>query len=104
MTTTQARVIVLQIPTWEFVELAEKHNKLMHLVMTWMSRKITIKMKNDALAVMTEYTHLPLRTLPSSPIGSPRGSPRKKKLQWDDDDDDSMTDSTTGLRLRQNTL
>ncbi|EQC33149.1 hypothetical protein SDRG_09136 [Saprolegnia diclina VS20] len=102
MTTTQARVIVLQIPTWELVELAEKHNKLMHLVMTWMSRKITIKMKNDALSAMTEYTHLPLRTLPSSPIGSPRGSPRKK-MQWDDDDD-GMADGTTGLRLRQNTL
>ncbi|OQS00891.1 ATP-binding Cassette (ABC) superfamily [Achlya hypogyna] len=99
-TAAHARAVLLQIPTSEFVELAEKHTKLMHLVMAWMSRKITSKMKDDDAT--TSDTHLPLRLLPTSPIGSPRGSPRKQP--WADDDDAFAIEANTGLRLRQNTM
>ncbi|OQS07542.1 ATP-binding Cassette (ABC) superfamily [Thraustotheca clavata] len=89
------QAVVLQIPTWDFVELAEKHTNLMHLIMTWMSKKITSKMSDDS-------THLPLHTAAISPIGSPRGSPRK--MPWSDDEDLVAMEAISGLRLRQNTL
>ncbi|RHY28354.1 hypothetical protein DYB32_006027, partial [Aphanomyces invadans] len=49
-------VVLLEIPAVEFIELAEKHIKLLHLVLAWLSRTITIKMN------IPQDFHLPLTT------------------------------------------
>ncbi|KAF0693787.1 Aste57867_15286 [Aphanomyces stellatus] len=94
-------VVVLEIPTTEFIELAEKHIKLLHLVLAWLSRKITTKMN------FPQDFHLPLAQQPMSPIGSPCSSPRHAapsthKVMWSDDPPEDINSVT--LRQRQMTI
>ncbi|ETW00982.1 hypothetical protein H310_06625 [Aphanomyces invadans] len=99
-------VVLLEIPAVEFIELAEKHIKLLHLVLAWLSRTITIKMN------IPQDFHLPLTTSqPLSPIGSPRSSPRRHsppRKMWSDgvasENGRDWSGGATALRQRQNTI
>ncbi|CAK5220207.1 unnamed protein product [Aphanomyces euteiches] len=86
--TTHLSVVLLEIPTTELIALAEKHLKLLQVILAWLSRKITLKMN------FPQDFHLPFAsTQPISPIGSPRSSPRNKnppRRMWDDHDNESQ--------------
>ncbi|RHY15997.1 hypothetical protein DYB36_006861, partial [Aphanomyces astaci] len=75
---THLSVVLLDIPAVEFVELAEKHVKLLHLVLAWLSRKITIKMN------LPQDFHL-VTPQPLSPIGSPRHPHSPPRKMWSDE-------------------
>ncbi|RHZ00254.1 hypothetical protein DYB35_011947 [Aphanomyces astaci] len=95
---THLSVVLLDIPAVEFVELAEKHVKLLHLVLAWLSRKITIKMN------LPQDFHL-VTPQPLSPIGSPRHPHSPPRKMWSDEhaksNDSQEWGTVTSMALRQ---